>query len=114
MKNSDNGDNLLNVQMVPDTVLSIVHALLSIDDLIYSIEFPTGNQGGTLTVPHFVLELGGQVVMAGKVGVVISGDGQTNCIGSSHYKALGVCCFISRRWKYPYNALCLKNPTPST
>lgn len=57
MKNSNNGDNLLNVQMVPDTVLSIVHALLSLDDLIYSIGFPTGDQGGTLTIPILSLNL---------------------------------------------------------
>jgi len=57
MKNPNNRDSLLNAQMVPDTVLSIVHELSSLDDLIYLIEFPTGNQGGTLIIPISSLNL---------------------------------------------------------
>ena len=57
MKNSNNRANLLNAQMVPDIVLGIVHELSSLDNLIYLIEFPTGHQGGTLTIPILFLNL---------------------------------------------------------
>lgn len=54
-KNSNNRLILLNAQMI---LLGIVHELSPLDNFfIYLIEFPTGHQGGTLTIPILFLNL---------------------------------------------------------
>ena len=103
MKNPNNRDSLLNAQMAPDTGLSIVHELSSLDDLIYLIEFPTGNQGGTLIIPILSLNLEAKWSWLAKWVLWSLVMGKPTVLAPPRYKALGLCCFISSRWRLVQN-----------